>query len=74
MKDPIKMIKEAQENNEPIFVIRAKDRCAIAALSAYNVACSLVGVEEYHLKETQKIYLKFLEFKNKNFDKTKIPD
>jgi len=74
MKDPIKMIKECQETGEPFFVIRAKDKCVLPALGAYNVTCYLLEVEEKQLTETQQFFREFVQWQVDNKDKVKIPD
>ena len=35
MKNPIQMIKQCVEKEEPYFVLRGQDRCALAAVEAY---------------------------------------
>lgn len=35
MKNPIQMIKQCVEKDEPYFVLRGQDRCALAAIEAY---------------------------------------
>ena len=38
MKNPIQMIKQCVEKEEPYFVLRGQDRCALAAVEAYYEA------------------------------------
>lgn len=74
MKDPIKMIQTCQETGEPIFVLRAKDKCSIAAIGSYNMACTLLNVDTEQLQETQSMFREFLKWQDNNADKVKIPD
>ena len=73
-KDPIKMIQGCRAKGEPFFVIRAQDMCSIAALGSYNMACSLVGVSENQLAETQALFREFTDWQHKNNARVKVPD
>jgi hypothetical protein len=74
MKSIADILKSAQENNEPVFVIRAKDKCALAAIGAYNVTSHIAGVNDEHLKETQQIFRDFVKWQGENKDKVNLPD
>lgn len=73
-KNPIQMIKDCQESGEPFFVIRAKDKCSLAALGSYNTASHLLDVNDEQLQETQKFFRDFVKWQGDNKDKVKIPD
>lgn len=68
------MIEQAAENQEPVFVLRAQDKCAVIALAAYNVASKVMGASSEHVIETHEIYRLFMEWQFHNPEKTKLPD
>ena len=72
MKDPLEMIQTCQETGEPIFVLRAQDKCSVAAIAAYNVACALLNVDKEQLYETQHIFTEFIQWQGEN--NVKLPD
>lgn len=74
MKDQIQIIKSARQEKEPTFTLRAKDKCSIIALAAYNVACKVMGVNSEHVIETNEIYRNFIDYQFHNPDKVKLPD
>lgn len=58
-KDPIKMIQDAQSKGEPVFVLRAKDICAIKALWEYVNDCKAMGASEGHIAGAKSILREF---------------
>jgi hypothetical protein len=85
MKDPLKIIEDAQAQGEPFLVLRAKDAFAIDALTAYLIRCR-DHVEEETLSEEEyerfKVFTQdfleiehaFLQWRRSNKDKIKFPD
>jgi len=74
IKDPIKMIEECQKNNEPIFVLRAQDLCALHAIREYNRICIHEKVKATQLLGSHKVEFEFRDWQNANQDKVKLPD
>ena len=72
MKDLSKMANSAWENAEPIFMIRAQDKAAIAGLTSYLNKCEELDCSAQHLHEIRAILAMFEEYA-RTFD-TKVPD
>ena len=78
-KDPIKMIQDAQSKGEPIFVLRAKDICAIKALWSYIDDCESLGASQEHINGSKSILREFQAYvrkalRSKGKLEVKIPD
>ena len=72
MKSPIVMIKQCIEKEEPSFVLRGQDVCALAAIEAYYNAVKDKVKDPYFIEEIDEIrkdFRAYLEEQN-----TKIPD
>lgn len=72
MKNPIVMIKQCVEKDEPYFVLRGQDVCALAAIEAYYEAVKDKVKDPYFIEEIQEIKNDFHAFLKKQ--QTKIPD
>ena len=55
MKNPIVMIKQCVEKDEPYFVLRGQDVCALAAIEAYYEAVKDKVKDPYFIEEIQEI-------------------
>lgn len=73
MKNIIRMLNSAQKNNEPIFILRAKDKNSIEAIETYLKECKNSSPKQ-HIKEIEQILLEFKEWQKENPKKTKYPD
>lgn len=73
MKNPIKIIKDCIEKDEPYFVLRGKDRFAIDAIYAYYEAVSKGGATTYFVEEINEIRKDFETFAS-DIENLKIPD
>ena len=62
MKNPIQMIKQCVEKEEPYFVLRGQDVCALAAIETY-----------YFIEEIEEIMKDFRAYREE-VSNTKIPD
>ena len=62
MKNPIVMIKQCVEKDEPYFVLRGQDVCALAAIEAYYEAVKDNVKDPYFIEETQEIKNDFHAF------------
>jgi hypothetical protein len=71
-KDQKKIVHDALVNDEPVFVLRGKDTCALEALTAYYGACSRVGCTTKFQEEVMECINEFIMHKNE-FGTT-IPD
>ena len=69
-----KIIKDAEKNKTPIFVLTAKDELSIDALEAYFVECVNVGCDDDHLDGIQDRISEFKYWQQSNESKVKIPD
>lgn len=72
MKNPIKIVKDCFENEEPVFVLRGKDMFAVKAIQAYYEAVKNGGVSDDFVNEISEIKNDFNAFAKEN--NTKIPD
>ena len=75
MKYTIEQIKEIMESGEPIFVMRAKDKSAVAALEYYrdNTQIYDSNISDWQA-DLNVVIDKFEEWETKNPDKMKYPD
>lgn len=72
MKNPIVMIKQCIEKDEPYFVLRGQDVCALAAIEAYYEAVKDKVQDPYFIEEIQEIKNDFQAYLKEQH--TKIPD
>ncbi|MDH6342876.1 hypothetical protein M2480_001469 [Parabacteroides sp. PFB2-12] len=73
MKNPIQMIKQCFEKDEPYFVLRGQDRCALAAIEAYYNAVKEEVKDPYFIEEIEEIMKDFRAYLEEE-ERTKIPD
>lgn len=73
MKNPIQMIKQCVAKEEPYFVLRGQDRCALAAVKAYYEAVRQQVKDPYFVEEIEEIMKDFRAYREE-IAKTKIPD
>ncbi|MGM9798092.1 MAG: hypothetical protein ACI3ZY_11090 [Parabacteroides sp.] len=73
MKNPIQMIKQCVAKEEPYFVLRGQDRCALAAVEAYYEAVRQQVKDPYFVEEIEEIMKDFRAYREE-IAKTKIPD
>jgi hypothetical protein len=67
-----KIIKDAKENNIPIFVLTAKDKNSTDTLYNYHTNCGDCSAE--HLQAIVTRIEEFEEWQGFNPDKVKLPD
>ena len=72
MKNPIQMIKQCVANEEPFFLLRGKDICALPAIEKYYEAVKGVVKDSYFIEEIEEIMKDFRAFLNEQ--QTHIPD
>ncbi|WP_106830751.1 hypothetical protein [Parabacteroides pacaensis] len=72
MKNPIVMIKQCIEKEEPYFVLRGQDVCALAAIEAYYNAVKDKVKDPYFIEEIDEIRKDFRAYLEEQ--ETKIPD
>lgn len=73
MKNPIQMIKQCVEKDEPYFVLRGQDRCALAAIKAYYNEVKEQVKNPYFVEEIEEIMKDFRAYREE-VERTKIPD
>ena len=73
MKNPIQMIKQCVEKEEPYVVLRGQDRCAVAAVEAYYEAVRQQVKDPYFVEEIEEIMKDFRAYREE-IANTKIPD
>lgn len=73
MKNPIQMIKQCVEKDEPYFVLRGQDRCALAAIEAYYSEVKEQVKNPYFVEEMEEIMKDFRAYREE-VERTKIPD
>lgn len=72
MKNPYTILKNCIENEEPVFVLRGKDKFAVQAIQAYHEAVKNGGVTSDFVNEINEIKMDFEAFANESV--VKIPD
>lgn len=73
MKNPIQMIKQCVEKDEPYFVLRGQDRCALSAIEAYYNEVKEQVKNPYFVEEIEEIMKDFRAYREE-VERTKIPD
>ncbi|SEF41212.1 hypothetical protein [Parabacteroides chinchillae] len=72
MKNPIQMIKQCAEKDEPYFVLRGQDICALPAIETYFEAVKKHVKDPYFIEEIEEIMKDFRAYREEQ--KTHIPD
>ena len=73
MKNPIQMIKQCVEKEEPYFVLRGQDVCALAAIETYYEEVRNKVKDPYFIEEIEEI-MKDFRASREEVSNTKIPD
>ena len=73
MKNPIQMIKQCVEKDEPFFVLRGQDVCALAAIETYYEEVRNKVKDPYFIEEIEEIMKDFRAYREE-VSNTKIPD
>lgn len=73
MKNPIQMIKQCVEKEEPYFVLRGQDVCALAAIETYYEEVRSKVKGPYFIEEIEEIMKDFRAYREE-VSNTKIPD
>lgn len=72
MKNPIQMIKQCNINDEPYFLLRGKDICALTAIEAYYNQVKEKVKDPYFIEEIEEIMKDFKAFSEEQG--ARIPD
>lgn len=67
------MIKQCMEKEEPYFVLRGQDVCALAAIETYYKEVKAKVTDPYFIEEIEEIMKDFRAYREE-VAKTKIPD
>lgn len=73
MKNPIQMIKQCVEKEEPYFVLRGQNVCALAAIETYYEEVRNKVKDPYFIEEIEEIMKDFRAYREE-VSNTKIPD
>ena len=73
MKNPIQMIKQCVEKEEPYFVLRGQDVCALAAIETYYEEVRNKVKDPYFIEDIEEIMKDFRAYREE-VSNTKIPD
>ena len=73
MKNPIQMIKQCVEKEEPYFVLRGQDVCALAAIETYYEEVRNKVKDACCIEEIEEIMKDFRAYREE-VSNTKIPD
>ena len=73
MKNPIQMIKQCVEKEEPYFVLRGQDVCALAAIETYYEEVRNKVKDPYFIEQIEEIMKDFRAYREE-VSNTKIPD
>ena len=63
MKNPIQMIKQCVEKEEPYFVLRGQDVCALAAIETYYEEVRNKVKDPYFIEEIEEIMKDFRAYR-----------
>lgn len=72
MKNSIQMIKQCVEKEEPYFLLRGQDLCALAAIEIYCEEVKKHVKDPYFIEEIEEIMKDFQAFREEQ--RTHIPD
>jgi hypothetical protein len=72
MKNPIMMIKQCIEKEEPYFLLRGQDICALPAIEAYCNVIKEKVKDPYFIEEIEEIMKDFRAYLEEQ--QTHIPD
>ena len=72
MKNPIQMIRQCYEKEEPFFLLRGQDVCAIPAIMAYYEAIRSCVSDPDFIEEIEEIMNDFRAYAEEQ--KTHVPD
>ena len=72
MKNPIQMIKQCAANEEPYFLLRGKDICALPAIEKYYEMVKKVVKDPFFIEEIEEIMKDFHAFLDEQ--ETHVPD
>lgn len=72
MKNPIQMIKQCVAGDEPYFLLRGKDICALPAIEKYYEVVKNNVTDPYFIEEIEEIMKDFRAFLEEQ--ETHIPD
>lgn len=72
MKSIRDILSKTKKKSEPVFILRAQDKCALIAIKMYYDECNYMGCKDEFLNEIDFIIKDFEHFKKNNV--TKIPD
>ena len=70
MKNPIQMIKQCVANDEPYFLLRGKDICALPAIEKYYDEVKGVVKDPYFIEEIEEIMKDFRAFRDEQGART----
>jgi len=73
MKNPIQMIKQCVEKEEPYFLLRGQDLCALKAIETYYEEVRNKVKDPYFIEEIEEIMKDFRAYREE-VSNTKIPD
>ena len=73
MKNPIQMIKQCVEKEEPYFLLRGQAVCALAAIETYYEEVRNKVKDPYFIEEIEEIMKDFRAYREE-VSNTKIPD
>lgn len=60
--------------DEPVFIIRAKDRSSIAAIMCYAVGARALGADQSFIDDINASVRRFDAWQKANRSQTKVPD
>ena len=63
MKNPIQMIKQCVEKEEPYFLLRGQDLCALKAIETYYEEVKKHVKDPYFIEEIEEIMKDFRAFR-----------
>lgn len=61
-------------DDEPVFILRARDALALDTITAYAKACEAVGTDDRHVMGVEASHAQFVAWRDANAELVKLPD
>lgn len=74
MKDQKRIVHQALMNEEPVFVLRGRDKCALTALKSYYIRCGADGCSKEFIEDLKECIADFEAYKKEEGVVMRLPD
>ena len=73
-KKDTKIIKDAEQNGTPIFILTAKDELSTDTIQEYMELCGKAGCSKNHIQAVYDRKSEFMRWQNHYQERVKLPD